>query len=324
VAAFVGLLAAGAPEDGLEAAYTTAMRERVFEPLGMSGAAIAEDPRPLGDDYAAGYTRNLFGTPTTLPFVPLAGIAPAGSGLAGIEDLARYLIAMMSGGVSAAGSRIVSQANLAELFLPGIALDVATLAPPEFMPDTASLHYGMGWIIEEFRDGRQLVWHSGGIDGFATLVGFFPDEQIGFAVVANDDRTGSPFYLSVRASLLGRLFGLETDLPSFLASVWPQVVAQTAELAATTQPVDLDTIQPFLGYYEEGFRLRQAGNDLFLEQGLHVMPLVALPDGDFLIADGPDVVQEARVAFASAADGIPVMAIEGFAPVRWLTGPNLG
>jgi CubicO group peptidase (beta-lactamase class C family) len=47
-AAFVGLLAAGVPEDGLEAAYSAAARERVFAPLGMAGAAIAEDPRPLG------------------------------------------------------------------------------------------------------------------------------------------------------------------------------------------------------------------------------------------------------------------------------------
>jgi CubicO group peptidase (beta-lactamase class C family) len=320
-AAFIGLLAAGAAEeDGLEPAYARATEDRVFGPLGMANAAIAEDPRPLGDDYAVGYTHDLFGTPSALPFVPLAGIAPAGSGLAGIEDLARYLIALMNGGISAEGTRVVSAANLAELFRPGIAMDTAAMLPPEFMPDTVSLHYGMGWVIEAFRDGRQLVWHSGGIDGFATLVGFFPAEKIGFAVVANEDRAGGPFNLYVRASLLGRLFGLEADLPAFLAEAWPQFAAQTAELAATTQLVDPDAVQSYLGLYEDGFQLRLDGGDLILEQGLHVLPLLALPDGNYIIADGPDVAQEARVAFAPDADGVPVMTITGFAPVRWLTG----
>jgi CubicO group peptidase (beta-lactamase class C family) len=96
------------------------------------------------------------------------------------------------------------------------------------MPDTVSLNYAMGWIVEGFRGGRRLVWHSGGIDGFATLVGFFPEERVGFAVVANDDRAGGPFNLSVRASLLGRRFGLEAGLPAFLAEAWPQFAAQTA------------------------------------------------------------------------------------------------
>lgn len=320
-AAYIGLLAAGAVgEDGLEPAYATAARERVFRPLGMSSAAIAEDPRPLGDDYAAGYTHNLFGDLSPLPFVPLAGIAPAGSGLASAEDLAAYLVALINGGVAGDGQRVVSESNLAELFRPGVEMNLADLAPPGFMPDTASLHYGMGWVIETFRDGRTLIWHSGGIDGFATLVGFLPGERIGFAVVTNEDRVGGVCNLLVRASLLGRLYGIETHLPALLAEAWPQVVAQTADLAAQTQPVDPGAIAPYLGFYDHGFRLRLDGDRVYLEQGLHILPLKALLDGDYVVTDGPDVVQEARVSFVSSDDGVPVMTIAGFPPVRWLTG----
>jgi hypothetical protein len=54
-ASFIGLQSASAVEEvGLKAAYTIAAHGRVFGPLGMGDAAIAEDPRPLGNDYAVG------------------------------------------------------------------------------------------------------------------------------------------------------------------------------------------------------------------------------------------------------------------------------
>jgi hypothetical protein len=226
----------------------------------------------------------------------------------------------MNEGVVEDGQRVVSEANLAELFRPGVEIDPVELVPPGFMPATASLHYGMGWLIETFRDGRTLIWHSGGIDGFATLVGFLPEERIGFAVVTNEDQVGGVCNLLVRASLLCRLFGLETSLPGFLAEVWPQVMAETAELAAQVQPIDPEAISPYLGFLEDGFRLRRAGDAVYLEQGLHLLPLQALPDGDYVVTDGPDMVQEARVSVVSSDDGVPVMTLTGFPPVRWLTG----
>ena len=320
-AAFVGLLAAGASADELETAYAAAVRERVFAPLGMADAAIAEDPRPLGDDYAVGYTRDLFDVPSPLPFVPLAGIAPAGSGLASAEDLGRYLVAQLNGGVGPDGSRVVSAANLAAQHQPGIAIELGALAPPEFQPDTVAMHYAMGWLVEEFRDGRHLVWHSGGIDGFATLVGFLPEEGIGFAFMTNLDRGGGPLNLSLQASLLGHVFGLNRDLPGFLVGAWPQVKARTAELAARSEPVDPKAITPLLGFYEDGFRVRlDDSGGLTIEHGLHTLPLRALPDGTYVVADGPGVALEQPVTFTGGPDGAPVMEIGGFAPVRWLTG----
>ena len=40
--------------------------------------------------------------------------------------------------------------------------------------DTTAMHYGLGWVDQTFRDGRHLLWHSGGIDGAGSLMGFLP------------------------------------------------------------------------------------------------------------------------------------------------------
>jgi CubicO group peptidase (beta-lactamase class C family) len=220
VAAYVGLLAAGTPPEMLEEAYMVEVRRRVFDPIGMTDAAMIDDPRPLGDDYAVGYTLDLFGNPSPLPFVSLAGLAPAGTALASGTDMARYLITQMQGGIAPGGDRVVSAANLAETHRPGVLLEPGALTPPELRPDTVSLHYGMGWLIETFRDNHRLVWHSGGIDGFDSLTGFFPEAKLGFVLLTNSDR-GGLFYLSVQASLLSRLIGVNRDLPGFLAGVIP-------------------------------------------------------------------------------------------------------
>jgi CubicO group peptidase (beta-lactamase class C family) len=285
----------------------------------MADAAIADDPRPLGDDYAVGYGRDIFGAPAPFPFVTIGGIAPAGSALTSGTDMARYLIAQMNGGVLPEGRRVVSAANLAALHRPGV--EANELSSPDFQPDTASLRYAMGWIVEEFTDGRRLVWHTGGIDGFSAVAGFLPAEQLGFAVLTNLDFAGSLFYLSVQASLLSRLFGLNRTVPAFLAQGAPMLEAQTAELAAQTRPVDPAAAAPYLGLYEEGFRVRldEAGG-LRLDHDIRSLPLLALPDGTYVVASGPDVVRAQPVAFATGADGVPVMTIQGFAPVRWLTG----
>jgi CubicO group peptidase (beta-lactamase class C family) len=321
VAAYLGLLAQGTAAEMLEETYAAQVQQRVFEPIGMGDAAILDDPRPLGDDFAVGYTQDIFGDPSPLPFVSLAGIAPAGSGLASATDMARYLITQMQQGVAPGGTIVVSATNLDEMYRPGITLELTALLPSDVQTDTVALNYGMGWLSETYRDGRQLLWHSGGIDGFAALMGFFPKEQLGFSFLTNMGRGGGLFNLSLQASLLGRLFGLNRDLPGFLAGAIPVLEARTAELAARTGPVDPAAVTPYLGLYEDGFRLRlDDAGALFLDHDIRSMPLLALSDGSYVVAVGPDVVLEQPVSLEVDANGVPVMMMTGIAPMRWLTG----
>jgi hypothetical protein len=48
------------------------------------------------------------------------------------------------------------------------------------------------------------------------------------------------------------------------------------------------------------------------------MPVLATPQGGYVVVDGPGVIAQKMVAFTDDA-GCPKMAIDGFEPVRWLT-----
>jgi CubicO group peptidase (beta-lactamase class C family) len=324
VGGYLGPIAEGTPFEALEETYAALIAERIFSPIGMADAAIADDPRPLGEDYAQGYTHDLFGRPSAVPFVSIDGVAPAGAGLASATDMARYLITQMQGGLTPEGTRVVSAANLAETHRPGITVppDALNALPAVVLPDTTEMHYCQGWFDQTFKDGRHLLWHAGGIDGFASLMGFFPGEQIGFVLLTNQEPGGGGalFNIAVQSSLLRRLFGLNQDIPAFLAGVIPVLAQRTADLAAQTRPVDPAAIGPYLGLYSSGFtvRLDDAGV-LRLEHDIRSMPLLALPDGTYVVGDGPAAVLGKTVTFAPDASGVPTMTIDGFDPVRWLT-----
>ena len=318
-AGFLGPLAQGTPLAELEAAYAALLQQRVFDPIGMVDAAVGADPRPLGADWAGAYTHDLFGRLAGLTFVSINGWGPAGAGIASATDMARYLITQLKGGVTPEGTRIVSAANLAETQRPGIGLRDL---PPELLADTTDLRYAMGWVHQTFRDGRVLLWHSGGIEGAGSLMGLLPADDLGFVLLTNLEAAESFFFnLAVTYSLLSRLFGLNQDLPALLAAVAAMDAQQRAELAGQTRPVDPAAVTPYLGLYANGFRLRlDMAGALWLEHDIRSMPLLALADGGCVVTDGSSWVLGKRVTFATGVDGRPTMTIEGFEPVAWLTG----
>jgi CubicO group peptidase (beta-lactamase class C family) len=48
--------------------------------------------------------------------------------------------------------------------------------------------YGLGWMIQDYRD-RKLVHHGGGIDGMTAQLAFIPEEKLGLVILSN--RSGS-------------------------------------------------------------------------------------------------------------------------------------
>jgi CubicO group peptidase (beta-lactamase class C family) len=325
VAGFLGPLLQQTPPADLVPAYAALLQQRVFDPLGMADAAIGADPRPLGEDWAGSYTRDLFGRLSPLPFVSIDGVAPAGAGIASATDMARYLIAQMNGGVTTEGQRIVTAAALAETHQPGITVRPGALnaLPAAVLPDTTAMHYCQGWFDQTFRDGRHLLWHAGGIDGAASWMSFFPEERVGFVVLTNiEPAYGGIFNISIQSSLLSRLFDLNTELPALLATVPAAQAQQKAERAGQTRPVSPSAVAPYLGLYSDGFGVRlDTTGTLWLEHDIRSMPLLAHADGGYIVADGPGVVSGKRVSFAVGSDSRPVLTIEDFDPVRWLTGP---
>jgi CubicO group peptidase (beta-lactamase class C family) len=314
---YLPALAQGTAMDELGATYARLMEERVYRPSGMTTARIADDPRPFSDNYATGYAPDLTLGTDPQPYAPVGSYAPAGGTLATPAEMASYVTMQLNGGIAADGTRVVSAENLAECWASNV--DVPFDA--EANPDLERSGYGMGWLDFTYRGGHRFISHAGGIDGFTTFIAFLPDDDIGLVVNTNIGpfSRGLAFIQYVPALLLDTLFGLNRGSADSNAVLYQEAAQTLDDLAAQAGPVDESEIAPWLGYYERGWRLAfDDDGTLRLRQSSRAIPLLAMPDGSYVMASG--VVPGAPLHLARDESGMPLLEIDGLETARWTAG----
>ncbi|WP_322411386.1 serine hydrolase domain-containing protein [Microbacterium invictum] len=322
-APYLIMLADGTDPSELEERYARDIADLVFTPIGMDDAVFASDPRPYGGEFATGYQRDLEQNAERSPFVSIGGYGPAGMVMASSTDMARYLITQSKSGVAPDGTVVASAENVDRTHQPGVVVppDAQNALPSLLLADTASTNYALGWFDEIFNDGQRMLWHAGGIDGFGSLMGFLPEEGIGFVALTNyEPNIGGLFNFSVQSSFLDMLFGLNADLPATLATVPATLRESQSEVVASTTAVDEGATEPFLGLYSDGFELARGGEELELRHDIRRMRLRATGPDEFVIMNGPSAVSGRSVALSTDAGGSRQMTIDGFPAVTWLSG----
>jgi CubicO group peptidase (beta-lactamase class C family) len=321
VGGYLPALAQGVAPADLEVTYFQQMHERVYGPVGMTTATLADDPRGVVKDYARGYGPDLRGRRLQLPYGAVGSYAPVGGTLATLMDMAAYVRLQLRTGTSAAGVKVVSAANLAECWKPHIDLPLS----PDFDPEVVSRGYAMGWLHQTFRDGTSFVGHTGGIDGFTTDIGFLPERDIGLVVLNNmhpysivSTPFGIFFNLAVLNHLLSQRFGLNQGVNERIDAAYDQAVATLGDTWKQTIPVTRAAVAPFLGYYEGGYRLLLDNGTPQIRIGSRVMPLRALPDGSYVTTSG--LLLGLPVHLTRGADGVARMELEGLETVRRTVG----
>jgi CubicO group peptidase (beta-lactamase class C family) len=114
-------------------------------------------------------------------------IAPAGSINSNAVDMAKWLRMQLGRGIYD-GRRILSENVVREMHTP------QNVIRPGQLPVGATLveaedrfhfwAYGLGWRMNDFR-GRKMVWHTGGITGFSSIMALLPDANVGVSVLTN-------------------------------------------------------------------------------------------------------------------------------------------
>jgi CubicO group peptidase (beta-lactamase class C family) len=108
----------------------------------------------------------------------------AGALYSTVEDLHRWSRALD-------GGKLVSSGSYEKMYTP------------------AKGNYAYGWIIDE-QFGRKRIGHGGGINGFSTYIGRFPEEKLCVVVLSNLE--GSP-PAAVAGGLAAIALGEKYDLP---------------------------------------------------------------------------------------------------------------
>lgn len=142
---------------------------RFFKPLGMKSSNTSVKEMQKSSDFATGYQVSNT-TPSRLPLRDLTNIAPAGAINSTARDMAEWLRFLLAGGVYN-GKRLVSEKGFNEWITKQVAA-------------TGASGYALGWAVADWR-GHKVLMHTGGIDGFHSLVAWMPDQKLGFVMLTN-------------------------------------------------------------------------------------------------------------------------------------------
>jgi CubicO group peptidase (beta-lactamase class C family) len=177
------------------------IQRRILTPLGMTSTSTSITALAGHDNVASPHSGE-GGTLRVVPWYNIDNIAPAGSINSNARDMAQWLRLQLGHG-QFAGKTLVSTAALDETRRPQTIIPVGGGTEALF-PSTHFMNYGMGWLLYDYR-GHVAVEHTGGIDGFRSLVTMLPDDDFGFVLLTNEGST--VVYDAIRSWLFDRQLG---------------------------------------------------------------------------------------------------------------------
>ncbi|MFA5008676.1 MAG: serine hydrolase [Candidatus Omnitrophota bacterium] len=159
--------------------WEQALKERIFEPLGMSHSSAdmqsfldAKDVSSLHADSGD----KIIALPKDWEFLNWSYVAgPAGSINSNIVDMAKWIVFQMNNG-KLDNKQLVSEEGMKVMHTPKTVIGLGN--------DThKNIYYCLGWIYME-HSPYPVIWHNGGTL-MKTMVAYVPEQKIGIVILSN-------------------------------------------------------------------------------------------------------------------------------------------
>jgi beta-lactamase class C len=154
--------------------------KRLFFPLGMTNASYGREALESSKSWARPHRPN--GAHGWIPFDPNEAyyrVAPAAGVNASLHDMELWLIAQMGG-----RQDVLPQPLLDYLHAPGVPTPEEMHATPWRHARLTSASYGLGWRVFTY-GGETMVFHAGAVEGYRTMIAFFPKYHVGMVSMWN-------------------------------------------------------------------------------------------------------------------------------------------
>ncbi len=179
------------------------IRERFFVPLNMRDSKTSIRDIDASTDVVAPHALD-DGKLRALEHMPLDNNAPAGAIVSSVDDLSRWVIALLNKGALENGKRLFSERQARTLWTPLTILPIAD-APPELADVQPHFSdYAMGEVLQDYR-GHLLVWHTGGLQGMVSEIAMLPELNVGVVVLTNQEEVGA--FESIANTVLDHYLG---------------------------------------------------------------------------------------------------------------------
>jgi beta-lactamase class C len=155
------------------------VEKRIFHPLGMDSATYGRDAIEADPNWAKPHSRRGSGwTPIAIK-ESYYHVPPAAGVNASIRDMTKWLIAQMGGRPD-----VLSNDLLATLHTPLVSTPTELRATPWRRARLSDASYALGWRIYEY-GGQTLVFHAGAVQGYRSMIAFFPKQKFGAVMLWN-------------------------------------------------------------------------------------------------------------------------------------------
>ena len=161
------------------------IRDEILAPLGMSQTTFTVADMIAQPNHAVPFTeRRDSEVLWQAPYPELNWSSPAGSIVSSLDDMSRWLSALMNKGMMA-GKTVIPERILQATLAPGLAFPHPLGGLLGFQPEINAI-YGMGRQTSSYR-GHLLASHGGDLRAFHSQASYLPRERLGVIVFVIGD-----------------------------------------------------------------------------------------------------------------------------------------
>jgi CubicO group peptidase (beta-lactamase class C family) len=170
------------------------VEERFFKPLGMQESNTSITKLKRSRNVATPHHK-VEDKVERIPWRNIDNIGSAGSINSNVTDMAQWVRLHLNNG-KWDKKQLLSSAVVGEMQMPQTVIRMEG-PTAKLNPHSHLSAYGLGWMIQDYRD-RKLVHHGGGIDGMTAQLAFIPEEKLGLVILSNRSGALLPTALTYR------------------------------------------------------------------------------------------------------------------------------
>jgi CubicO group peptidase (beta-lactamase class C family) len=273
------------PKLELGTAFDKAMKDRIFDPLGMRNTTF-DNKEGMRGNWAKPHGPDVDGRTVVISNdfnFTVYPHRPAGAAWSTAADMARYAQLELSKGLTPEGKRLVSEANIVERRKRGVVVGEDSW-------------YGMG-LFERISYGVPVVTHGGTLQGYRSNFWVLPGTGIGAVVLTNSD-TGAamlePFFRRLLEVVYDGKPEAARDIAAAAAQAKAQAKARRAKLTVPGDPAVLAGLAAKYRNPETGaLTFRDQGGTKWMKAGFVEGPVATRKNADgsiSLVSAGPGAI----------------------------------
>jgi len=175
------------------------VHDSIFVPLEMNSSLVFSKDIATVSNKASAHTV-VDGEIKKVAYGRLENMAPAGAISSSVNDLSHWVTMQLDNG---------KYQN--KQIIPSLAIS-QTRTPASILGNGGALFnkahfelYGLGWFLQEY-NGRKIIYHTGGVNGFVTSITLIPEEKLGIIILTNTDANN--FYEALKWDIIDAYMNL--------------------------------------------------------------------------------------------------------------------